>query len=128
MDIEWIQFNQGCYYLINDTYTLYKCRCVSSPRKVGSYSGPYCYTYAYRHLASWWTSFKTTVVSENMINKDNKYNNCCYHHHLWYIEHKTHAWTLEYIISIFQLLGRVNRYASGWLPATTAQREVAALT
>ena len=89
---------------------------------------PYCYTYAYRHLVSWWTSFKTTVVSENMINKDDKYNNCCYHYHLSYIECKTHARTLEYIISIFQLLGRVGGYASGWLAATTAQHEVAALT
>ena len=63
-----------------------------------------------------------------IINKDNKYNNCCYHHHSWYNLCKMHAWTLAYIVSIFQLLGRILRYACGWLAATAAQREVTTWT
>ena len=44
-----------------------------------------------------------------MINKDSRYNHCCYLHHLWYIECETNERTLAYTVSIFQLLGRVDR-------------------
>ena len=63
-----------------------------------------------------------------MINKDIKYNHCHYCRHLRYIEYKTHAQTLVYTASVFQLLSRVVRYACGWLTTIAAQCEITALT
>ena len=63
-----------------------------------------------------------------MINKNNKCNNCCYRHHLWYNECKVHVQTLAYTVSIFQLLGRIVRVACGWLEATTVRCEAATLS
>ena len=67
--------------------------------------------YTFLHAVAWtlaeeYLDFLSTLYGiidflYMIINKDNKYNNCCYRHHSCYNECRTHVRTLVYTVSIF---------------------------